>query len=67
MAFVDDMLAKYQALLLANPGVTSVVVDGVSVSYADLEAKVEYWSGKVDASNGLRHGAATIKLGGLNA
>ena len=61
----ETMVQKYEALLEANPGVTSVTVDGVAVSYADLEAKLAYWQSKLDGQRGKRPGAASVSLGGF--
>lgn len=65
--FAAKMLEKYQAVLLANPGVTTIVVDGVTVSYADLEAKVDRWQAKVDRQSGKRPFASSILTKGPNA
>ena len=50
--FSEDMLAKYQALLLANAGLKSVTVDGVQTTFEDLRAQYEYWERKVGRENG---------------
>lgn len=62
MAFADDMVEKYQALLLANAGVKSVNVDGQSLSLDDLEKKLEYWSRKVARADGTRPRVMQINL-----
>ncbi len=63
MSFAAQMVAKYEALLLANAGMTSVNVDGGQVAYADLEAKYSFWKSKLARENGSRPRAAQIKLG----
>ena len=62
MAFADEMVEKYQALLLANAGVKSVNVDGQSLSLDDLESKLEYWSRKVAIADGSRPRVMQINL-----
>lgn len=60
--FAEDMVEKYQTLLLANAGVKSVTVDGQSMTMDDLERKLEYWSRKVAAANGTRPRVMQINL-----
>jgi len=49
-------------LLEANPGVQSVSVDGLSVSYADLESKLAHWKRRVARQQGTRPVVTTIRL-----
>lgn len=58
----ERMVVKYEALLEANPGVQTVSVDGLSVSYADLEAKLAHWKRRVARHQGTRPVATTIRL-----
>ena len=58
----EQMVEKYEALLLANAGVQTVTVDGVTVSYADLEQRHRYWRKQVAREKGRRPTAASIKL-----
>jgi hypothetical protein len=60
--FAEQMVAKYEALLLANAGATSVAVDGVQVSYADLEAKYQHWSRAAARAAGTTPGVSTVAL-----
>jgi len=58
----EKMVAKLEELLLANAGVDTVVIDGVRVSYADLEAKLNHWKRQVANEQGTNPRAATIDL-----
>ena len=60
--FAEDMVEKYQALLMANAGVKNVSVDGQNLTLDDLEEKLEYWSRKVAAANGTRPRVLQINL-----
>jgi len=58
--FAEQMLAKYEVLLLAHAGLKSASVDGRTVSVDDLEQKYRYWKAVVDAeTNGV---ARTVSL-----
>ncbi|HUX01273.1 MAG TPA: hypothetical protein VMY35_09890 [Phycisphaerae bacterium] len=50
----EQMVARFQDLLLANAGVTSVSIDGVSVTYGELERRLAYWERKVGIALGTR-------------
>jgi len=63
--FAETMLAKYETLLQTNAGLDSVMVDGQSVRYADVEAKYRYWKRAVAREKGTRPQAASINLGGF--
>jgi len=45
--FAETMLAKYETLLQTSAGLDSVMVDGQSVRYVDVEAKYRYWKREV--------------------
>jgi len=49
----------------SSAGLDSVMVDGQSVRYVDLEAKYRYWKRKVAREKGQRPQAASINLGGF--
>jgi len=63
--FADTMLAKYETLLQTAAGLDSVMVDGQSVRYVDVEAKYRYWKREVAREKGQRPQAANINLGGF--
>jgi len=63
--FAAQMVEKYEALLAANVGVASVTIDGVSVSYADVEAAYRRWLRTYNRERGRRPTAATIRLDGF--
>jgi len=44
----ETQVAKYEALLATSAGLDSVMVDGQSVRYADVEAKYRYWKREVE-------------------
>lgn len=62
--FAEQMVAKYEALLLASAGSQRVVVDGVEVFFADLEKKYRHWQRQVARENGSRPAVANISLEG---
>ncbi len=65
MTFEEQMIEKLQTLLLANPGVEEVVVDGQRVKYANLTAQLDYWQRRVNEAGGMRPRASSIKLDGI--
>lgn len=65
MTFAEQMVAKYQAILLASAGLKMVSVDGQTVSYADLEEKYQFWVRKVEQESGTRGSVAAIDLTGF--
>ncbi len=60
--FAENMVEKYQALLLANAGVKNVNVDGQNLTLDDLEKKLDYWSRKVSRADGSRPRVMQINL-----
>ena len=62
MTFAEQMLEKYEELLLANAGLKQVSVDGQTVSYAELERRYEFWRRRVAVERGSRPRSASIKL-----
>lgn len=62
LTFAEQMVAKYEALLLKCAGLTAVNVDGITTSLANLEAKHAYWKNRVARESGTRPIAATIRL-----
>jgi len=62
--FAQQMVTKYEQLLLENAGLTVVNVDGQQVSYADLEAKYEHWRQRVLKEAGKRPAISRIRLDG---
>lgn len=63
--FAQQMLDKIEALLLANPGVQSITIEGESVSYADLVKQYDSWAARVARENGTKPRSAQIDLGRL--
>ncbi|CAN5408635.1 hypothetical protein BH11PLA2_BH11PLA2_34520 [soil metagenome] len=61
--FAQQMVSKYQALLLANAGAQSISIDGQSLSLTDLEDKLAYWERKVAIQSGRRPRSFQIYLG----
>jgi hypothetical protein len=62
--FAQSMVSRLQAVLAENVGLKTVIIDGQTVAYADLEAKLDYWESKVAAESGTRPKAAQIDLSG---
>ena len=63
--FAEQMVTKLEALLLANVGAQSVMIDGQSVTYADLEKKYDYWTSQVAVAQGTKPRVASINLRGF--
>jgi hypothetical protein len=61
----EQQVAKYEALLATSAGLDSVMVDGQSVRYVDLEAKCRRLKREVARQAGTRPQAASINLGGF--
>ena len=64
-SFNQQMVTKLQALLLKNVGVQSVTVDGVAVSYADLQRELDHYEARLARENGTKPRIARINLGGF--
>jgi hypothetical protein len=60
----EKMVAKLEALLLENAGLTSVTVDGVSTTFDDLTAQYAYWKKQVASEQGRSRTVSTIIVGG---
>jgi len=58
----ETMLAKYDDLLERAAGTRTVTVDGIQVSYDDLEKRHAYWARMAARLKGLRPTAAQIDL-----
>lgn len=63
--FAEQMLAKIEALLLANVGVQQCVVDGVTVQYVDLVAQRDHWRRQVQQEQGKRTQLLRVDLSGF--
>lgn len=62
LTFAEQMVAKYEALLLKCAGLTSIAVDGFNTSYADLEEKHRYWKNRVAREQHTRPVALSVNL-----
>lgn len=62
--FAEQMVTKYETLLLKAAGLSSVNVDGVNVSYRDLASDYEKWKRRVAQEQGARPRIASVDLGG---
>jgi len=60
----EQVVAKIEAAILANPLAEQVSVDGTSVSMPDAEKKLEYWRNRVLREQGGKPRLATIDLSG---
>ncbi len=63
--FAAQMLARVEALLLDNVGVTEVTVDGVTTKYADLLAQRDRWRREVQQEQGKRSQMLGVDLSGF--
>ena len=63
MSFATEMVAKLETLLLANPGASSVNVDGQAVTFTDLNAQWQFWKQVAARESGSARASAQIKLG----
>lgn len=60
--FCSDMVAKYQTLLTRHAGKTSIVVDGISTSFADLKKEYQHWRRELDIANGTAPTVASVDM-----
>lgn len=60
-----QMVIKLEALLLECAGLTSISVDGQSVSLADLKIEHRYWKKQVATESKTRPVVTTIKMSGI--
>lgn len=63
--FAEQMVSKYEGLLLKGAGLSQVTVDGTVVSFVELEQQYAFWTRRVARESGARPVASTIKLGGM--
>lgn len=61
--FDEQMVEKLQALLLKNAGVQNVTVDGVVVSFSDLEKRLQFYEARVARTNKTKPIVSRINLG----
>ena len=59
------MVAKLEAVMLANPGASSVTTDGVTVQMRDLKAEWQYWTREVARQGGMRPTIIGLDLSGF--
>lgn len=64
--FAEQMVTKLEALLLANPGASSINIDGTATSYVDLEARLQQYRAQVAREQGTRPRLKTFDLGGFS-
>jgi len=65
MAFLaDQIVAKIEAQILANPLAEQISLDGHSVSMPEAIRKLEYWRRRAARENGGRPVVATFNLSG---
>jgi hypothetical protein len=60
--FAEQMVEKYEALLLSCAGHQSISIGGQTVSYADLEAKHRHWQRAVAQAAGTKPVASNFDL-----
>lgn len=63
MSFATEQVARLETLMAANPGATSVNVDGQQVGFADLAKLWQFWKTVAARESGTRPRVAQIKLG----
>ena len=61
----EQIVAKIEAQLLANPLADTISLDGHSVSMPDAIKKLEYWRQRVARENGGKPVIAGINLQGV--
>lgn len=64
LVFAEQMVEKYQALLLTAAGRRSVQVDGQAITYQDLYAEYNRWRRELARLKGAKPVANTIDLSG---
>lgn len=60
--FCLQMVEKYQTLLLRHAGKTSITVDGVATSFAELERLYQHWQRELQIATGLAPTVATVDM-----
>ncbi len=63
--FAESQLTRIEQALAKNPGVRSISVDGVNVTFDDLIKQRDYWRRQVQAEQGNRSRVLSVELGGL--
>lgn len=63
--FAAQMVAKLEALLLANPGAQSITIDGTVTSFVDLEKRLAQYRAEVARESGTRPRLRSFDLGGF--
>lgn len=63
--FAESMVTKLEALLLANPGAQTIVTDNTTVTYVDLEARLQQYRAQVARDGGTRPRFSAVNLGGF--
>lgn len=61
------MLAKFETLLQANAGLSTVNVDGQVVQFSDLQNQWRFWRNEVAKESGTRNRFNAIDLSGAAA
>lgn len=65
LEFAEEMIAKYQAIMLKSAGLRSVSVEGESMSLDDIEAKWTFWKKERNRIKGTKPKIAVIRMGGV--
>ncbi len=63
----ENMVAALETALASNVGVSSITVDGLTISYqsrAQMLSELRHWKDEVAKQSGKRPRAATIGLSG---
>lgn len=61
--FAESQLTRIEQALAKNPGVRSISVDGVNVTFDDLIKQRDYWRRQVQAEQGNRSRVLSVELG----
>lgn len=66
--FAEQMVAKYEALLLANAGLKFVEIDGTRTAFEDLTAQYEHWKAKANREGGTgKPRLSVVDMGGASS
>lgn len=63
MSFAAEQVTRLEAIMAANPGASTVTIDGQTVSFADLEKRWQFWKNEAAKAAGGRRRVSQIKLG----
>ncbi len=62
-SFNQQMVTKLQALLLANPGASTITIDGTVTAFVDVQQRLNYFQNQLARETGAKQVFNGIVLG----